>query len=92
MTPSISNTDKLRQIFTTLTDAVSFIEQMLAAVGVGGASASEIERLTAAFSNLAMIAIQAAHNVAGKEITTSSVLELLPVNTPLTAPADAKAS
>lgn len=83
-----SSTDKLKQILKTLTDTASFIEQILAAVGVGGPSANEIERLTSAFGSLAAIAIQAAHDVAGKEITPSSVLELLPVGTSLTAPAD----
>jgi hypothetical protein len=92
VTTTISNADKLKQILTTLTDAVSFIEQILAAVGVGGASTSEIERMTAAFSSLASIAILAAHKVAGKEITPSSVLELLPVSTSLAVPADAQTS
>jgi hypothetical protein len=78
VTTPVSSTDKLKQIFITLTDAVSFIEQILAAVGVGGATASEIARLTAAFSSLATVAIQAAHEVAGKEISPASVLELMP--------------
>lgn len=83
----ISNTDKLKQILATLTDAVSFTEQILAAAGVGGASVDEIERLTAAFNSLATIAIQAAHDVAGKQVTPSSVLTLLPAGTQLVAPA-----
>lgn len=82
----VSSTDKLKQVLKTLTDTASFIEQILAAVGVGGPSANEIERLTTAFSSLAAIAIQAAHDVAGKEITPNSILELLPVGTSLTAP------
>jgi hypothetical protein len=71
----------------TITDAALFIEQILGGVGVEGASSAQVERLTVAIGNLAAIAIQAAHDVAGKEITPSSVLELLPVNTPLAAPA-----
>jgi hypothetical protein len=39
--------------------------------------------VTAAFSNLAAIAIQAAHDAAGKEMTPESVMALMPVSTPL---------
>ncbi|MGC2694777.1 MAG: hypothetical protein WA738_03220 [Candidatus Angelobacter sp.] len=85
----ISDTDKLKQMLKTVTDAALFIEQILAGVGIGGANASEAESLTLAFGNLAAIAIQAAHDVAGKQITPDSVLELLPVNTPLIAPVPA---
>lgn len=86
------NTDKLKQVLKTLTDTATFIEQILGAVGIGGASVSEIERLTAAFGSLAAIAIQAVHDVAGKEITPSSILELLPVGTSLTVPTNAQTS
>jgi hypothetical protein len=82
----ISTVDKLKQILKTVTDAALFIEQILAVTGLEGASAAEVERLTVAFGNLAAIAIQAAHDAAGKEITPSSVLALLPVSTPLVAP------
>ena len=58
-------------------------EQLLAATGVEGAQAPEIEALTVAFSNLAAIAIQAIHAVAGKAMTPENILALLPVNTPL---------
>ena len=82
----ISTIDKLKQILKTVTDAALFIEQILAATGLEGASAAEVERVTAAFGNLAAIAIQAAHDAASKEVTPSSVLALLPVSTPLVAP------
>jgi len=82
----VSTIDKLRQILKTVTDAALFIEQILAVTGLEGASAAEVERLTAAFGNLAAVAIQAAHDAGGKEITPSSVLALLPVSTPLVTP------
>lgn len=89
---AVSSTDKLKQILKTLTDTATFIEQILAATGIGGPNADEIERLTTAFSSLAALAIQAAHDVAGKEITPTSVLELLPAGTSLTAPTNAQTS
>jgi hypothetical protein len=39
--------------------------------------------MTAAFGNLAAVAIQAAHDVAGREVTPESVMALMPVGTPL---------
>ncbi len=84
---SISTADKLKQALKTVTDAALFIEQILGAVGpasgVGGFDAGAMERVTAEFSNLAAIAIQAAHDVAGKEMTPESVMALMPVSTPL---------
>ena len=84
----ISTVDKLKQALKTVTDAALFIEQILAASGVGGFDVAGVERITAAFGNLAAIAIQAAHDVAEKEITPASVLALLPVSTPLAPPAE----
>lgn len=84
----ITNIDELERTLKTVTDAALFIEQLLAAIGVEGAGAAEVERLTVAFSTLAMIAIRGAHDVAGREITPASVLQLLPVNTPLVEPAE----
>lgn len=86
---SISSIDQLKQIFKTVTNAALSIEQLLAGMGVG-ANAAQIERLTEAFGNLAAIAIQAAHLVAGQEITPDSVMALLPVNTELVPSADQK--
>jgi hypothetical protein len=84
---SISTADKLKQTLKTVTDAALFIEQILGAVapsgGVGDFDAATTERVTAAFGNLAVIAIQAAHDVAGKEMTPESVMALMPVSTPL---------
>jgi len=84
---SISTTDKLQQTLKTVTDAALFIEQIVGAVGpasgAGEFDAATTERVITAFSNLAAIAIQAAHDVAGKEITPESVMALMPVSTPL---------
>ncbi len=80
----ISTADKLKQQLKTVTDAALFIEQILGeADGLGGFDAAIAERVTQAFANLAAIAIQAAHDAAGREITADSVMALMPVNTPL---------
>jgi len=84
---SISTTDKLKQTLKTVTDAALFIEQILGEVGLtsgaGNFDVATVERVTAAFGNLAAIAIQAAHDVAGKELTPENVMALIPVSTPL---------
>ena len=80
----ISTADKLKQALKTVTDAALFIEQILASVD--GVDAAGAERVTAAFGNLAAIAIQAAHDATGREITPDSVMALMPVSTAL-APA-----
>jgi hypothetical protein len=84
---SISTADKLKQMLKTVTDAALFIEQILGAAAPAGATgefdAATAERLTAAFGNLAVIAIQAAHDVAGGEVTPESVMALMPLSTPL---------
>jgi hypothetical protein len=83
---SISTADKLKQTLKTVTDAALFIEQIIgqaAGSGAGGFDAAGTERVTEAFANMAAIAIQAAHDAAGREITPDSVMALLPVSTPL---------
>jgi hypothetical protein len=87
----ISTADKLKQMLKTVTDAALFIEQILGQIevaggGVGGFDAAGAERVTAAFGNLAAIAIQAAHDAAGREITPDSVMALMPVSTALAPP------
>lgn len=82
----ISTTDKLKQALKTVTDAALFIEELLAASGADGFDAAGTERVTVAFGNLAAIAIQAARDAAGREITPDSVLALMPVSTALTPP------
>ena len=85
-----SSIDRIKDILKTVTDAALFVEQLLGSVGVGG-NIAEIEGLTAAFQNLAAVAIQAAHAVSGQPVTPESVLALMPVNTPL-APSQADAA
>jgi hypothetical protein len=84
---NISTADQLKQTLKTVTDAALFIEQILGAIppasGAGSLDAAAIERITTAFGNLAVIAIQAAHDVAGKELTPESVMALMPASTPL---------
>ena len=91
---SISTVDKLKSMLKTVTDAALFIEQIIGQVGgqagtdggPGGFDPAVAERLTEAFANLASIAIQAAHDAAGREITPESVQALMPVGTPLAPP------
>ena len=91
---SISTADKLKSILKTVTDAALFIEQIIGQIGeqtgtasgAGGFDPAVAERVTAAFANLALIAIQAAHDAAGREITPESVQALMPVSTPLAPP------
>lgn len=89
---SVSTADQLKQTLKTVTDAALFIEQILGAVapanGLGNVDAATMERVTVAFGNLAVIAIQAAHGVAGKELTPESVMALMPVSTPLQPPSE----
>jgi hypothetical protein len=84
---SISTADKLQHALKTVTDAALFIEEILGAVapasGAGNFDPATMERLTAAFGDLASVAIRAAHDVAGKQMTPESVMALMPVSTPL---------
>jgi hypothetical protein len=84
---NISTADQLKQTLKTVTDAALFIEQILGAIapasGAGSLDAAAIERITTAFGNLAVSAIQASHDVAGKELTPESVMALMPASTPL---------
>ena len=84
---SISTADQLSQTLKTVTEAALFIEQILgAATPAGKAGEFDVataERVTAAFGNLAAVAIQAAHDVSGRAVTPESVMALMPVSTPL---------
>ena len=76
--------ETIRTILSTVTNAVAEIEKLIAATGVAGNfNEPEVEKLTLLFGNLAAVAIQAAHDALGQEITPESVLALLPVTTPL---------
>ena len=85
---SISTTDKFKSMLKTVTDAALLIEQIIGQVETSGPGGFDpvAERVTEAFANLASIAIQAAHDAAGREITPESVQALLPVGTPLAPP------
>jgi hypothetical protein len=86
---SISTADKLKTMLKSVTDAALFIEETIGQAGTsgpGGFDPAAAERVTEAFANLASIAIQAAHDAAGREITPESVQALLPLNTPLAPP------
>lgn len=84
---SISTADELSQTLKTVTDAALFIEQILGAATPAGKTgefdAATAERVTAAFGSLAAVAIQAAHDAAGRQVTPESVMALMPVSTPL---------
>lgn len=84
---SISTPDELSQTLKTVTDAALFIEQIIGTATPAGKAgefdAATAERVTAAFGSLAAVAIQAAHDVAGTEVTPESVMALMPVSTPL---------
>jgi hypothetical protein len=79
----VPNAEKLQAMLKTITEGAQLVEQLLAATGVEGANTPRIQALTAALSNLAAVAIQAAHAAAGKEITPENIISLLPVSTPL---------
>jgi hypothetical protein len=80
------------QIVGTVTAVATEIEQLIAASGAGSAlNVGVIEQLTILFGNLAGVAIQAFHEVAGKAVTPESVLALMPGTTPLADPPDAAA-
>lgn len=83
LTPS-----RVTEIVGTVTAVVASIEQIVAASGLGGPlEPAQIEQLTSLFGNLAGVAIQAAHDVAGRTITPDSVLALMPASTTLVEPA-----
>jgi len=88
---SVSTADKLKSMLKTVTDAALFIEQIIGEVGTAsgpGMNPATPERVTEAFANLASVAIQAAHDAAGREITPESVQALLPVSAPLAPPVE----
>jgi hypothetical protein len=78
----------LAGILSTVTSVAVEIEKLLGASGVGGFNASQAEQITVLFAALAQVAIKAAHDALGQEITPESVLRLMPVATPLVAPAN----
>src|SRR5689334_21161840 len=73
-------------MLNTVTDAALFIEQIVGQVGgqagtasgTGGFDLQVAERVTESFANLASLAIDAAVDAAGREITPESVHALMP--------------
>lgn len=86
-TPNPVTVGNVTQIIGTLTGVVASIERIVGASGVDvPLEMAQIEQLTNLFGHLAGVAIQAAHNVAGKEVTPESVLALMPASTTLVEP------
>ena len=84
MSIATQSPETIRTILSTVTNAAVEIEKLIAATGVAGNfNEPEVEKLTLLFGNLAAVAIQAAHDAMGQEITPESVLALLPVTTEL---------
>jgi hypothetical protein len=82
------NVGRVTEIVGTVASVIAEIEKLLAVTGVGGSlDLPEIEKLTTLFGSLAGVAIQAAHDVAGRSVTPESVLALLPSAAPLVEPA-----
>jgi len=73
-------------ILSAVTSVAVEIERLLGASGVGGFDAPQTEQITLLFAKLAQVAIKAAHDALGQEITPESVLKLMPITTPLVAP------
>ena len=80
--------DKASAVVGEVTSVLVAIEAVIAASGLGGSfNATQVGQLTVLLGNLAQMAIKAAHDAMGQEITPDSVLKLLPAATPLVDPA-----
>jgi hypothetical protein len=75
-------------ILSTVTSVAVEIEKLLGASGVGGFTGPQAEQITVLFAMLAQVAIKAAHDAMGQEITPESVLKLMPIDTPLAQPSE----
>lgn len=83
------NADTAKQVLGTVTTFAVEVEQIIAAAGAGGNfNASQVERLTALFGNLAGVVIQAVHDASGQQLTPESVLALMPSPAALQTPAE----
>jgi hypothetical protein len=79
--------DRASAVVGEVTSVLVAIEAVIAATGLGGKfNAAQVGQLTALLGNLAQVAIKAAHDAMGQEITPDSVLKLLPVTTQLADP------
>lgn len=82
---SVSATpSRAAQILSTVTTVATSIEGLIGAASGGSFNGGQAQQLTLLFTNLAQLAIQAAHDAAGQEITPESVLKLMPSAAPLT--------
>lgn len=83
------NAQNAQQVLGTVTSLAVELEQIIAAAGAGGNfNASQVEQLTALFGNLAGVVIQAVSDASGKELTTESVLALMPSTATLQPPVE----
>ncbi|HWX56661.1 MAG TPA: hypothetical protein VN176_18915 [Verrucomicrobiae bacterium] len=83
--PAALTADKISSILSTVSSVAVDVEKLIAAAGLGGHfNGAQVEQLTVLFTSLAQVAIQAVHDAMGKDITPASVLQLMPVATPLT--------
>ena len=75
-------------ILSTVTSVAVEIEKLLGASGVSDFTGPQAEQITVLFATLAQVAIKAAHDAMGQEITPESVLKLMPIITPLVQPSE----
>jgi hypothetical protein len=84
----VGTAGEISGILSTVTGVAVEIEKLIGATGVGGQfNEAQAEQLTLLLSGLAQVAIKAAHDALGQEITPESVLKLMPVATTLAPPA-----
>jgi hypothetical protein len=85
--PVVGTASEISGILSTVTGVAVEIEKLIGATGVAGQfDANQVEQLTQLFSGLAQVAIKAAHDALGQEITPESVLKLMPIATPTAPP------
>jgi uncharacterized protein YegL len=83
----VGTASEISGILSTVTGVAVEIEKLIGATGVAGQfDATQVEQLTQLFSGLAQVAIKAAHDALGQEITPESVLKLMPVAIPTAPP------
>src|SRR5258708_12569639 len=87
--PSITvqkSATEMAGILSSVTSVAVEIEKLLGASGVGGFNAPQAEQITGLFPTLPQLAIKAAHDALGQEITPESILKPTPPTTPPPAP------
>ncbi|HET6841768.1 MAG TPA: hypothetical protein VFK06_08790 [Candidatus Angelobacter sp.] len=71
------------EILSTVTTVATSIEGLIGAASGGSFNGAQVQQLTLLFTNLAQLAIKAAHDASGQEVTPESVLKLMPSAAPL---------